>query len=63
MEHKKEMTLPEMQEECIRLAFEISNLESNKNNYIKRFDALNYKIRQYKIDINNAPEAAREDNQ
>lgn len=44
MEEKKEMTIEEMQQECVACAFEIAKLRSMANKHQKRFDDLSYKI-------------------
>lgn len=53
MGEKKEMTMLEMQEECLKVAIEISKLESIKKKHLKRFDELNYKIWQKQKESNN----------
>lgn len=38
------MTLEEMQEECMRVSFEIAKMQSIHKKLVKKFDDLNYKI-------------------
>ena len=47
---EKEITLEEMQEKCLKCAYEIARLESLKNIHLKSFDELNYEI--YKLKKN-----------
>ena len=68
MEEKKElnqeeMTLEQMQDECVKCAFEIARLSSIINNHQKRFDYLHYEIWKQTRD-NNEPivSANSEDN-
>lgn len=41
---QKEMTIEEMQQECVACAFEIAKLRSMANKQQKRFDDLSFKI-------------------
>ena len=41
---EKEMTLEEMQEECMRVSFEIAKMQSIHKKLVKKFDDLNYQI-------------------
>lgn len=55
LKKEKEMTLEEMQEECVKCAFEIARLESIKNRHQKYFDELNYKI----YNLKNSQDASK----
>lgn len=58
---EKEMTIEEMQQECVACAFEIAKLRSIANKHQKRFDDLSYKIWKMQKEKENGTETTSED--
>lgn len=57
---QKELTLEEMQQECVAVAFEIAKLRSMAEKHQKRFNDLSYKI--WKKQQENEQESTTQDN-
>lgn len=51
---EKEMTLEEMQQECMRVSYEIAKMQSIHKKLVNKFDDLNYKIWKIQKEKENA---------
>lgn len=58
---QKEMTIEEMQQDCVACAFEIAKLRSMANKHQKRFDDLSYKIWKMQKEKENESQTTAED--
>lgn len=58
---EKEMSLEEMQEECMRVSFEIAKIQSIHKKLVKKFDDLNFKIWKLQKEKENESQTTSED--
>lgn len=60
---KKEMTIEEMQQECVAVAFEIAKMRSIVEKHQKRFNELSYQLWKLQKEQENEHKPVAEDNQ